>query len=382
MDSLQYYKIPSAAATYPKPVVPVLPVFSWRQLSAKQVVLSPFQEKSAIRLSGGRAAILHALQSCDLSSNDTVLLPAYHCMSMVEPVVWLGANIKMYPLTKALEPDFTALSSLLTSSVKVVLIPHYFGFIQKINQWYSLFNQLGITVIEDCAHAFFGERNGIKAGETGDYAICSTVKFFPGTEGGILLSKRPLHICSKPRSLLLQLKAIKNIIETAVNRQPLHLHNVATIPEKTTVETAFSVLSNSRLKYLEPHKKDWALSWADSWVIDHSQNQKIIELRQQHYQYLAAGLKNLHHASLLFPELPDGCVPYVLPLLLHNPQRHFAQLKRAGIPLLRWEELVVNDCPVSNEYRLKLVQLPVHQALTHVQLNWLVHQLQQILNDE
>ena len=143
-----------------------------------------------------------------------------------------------------------------------------------------------------------------------------------------------------------------------------------------------AVLSSTQLTYLEPHKKDWALSLADNWVVNHSDYQQIIALRQQHYRYLSAALKNLPHCQVLFPELPDGCVPYVMPLLLLNPQRHFAQLKKAGVPLLRWEELVVNDCPVSNDYRLKLVQVPVHQSLTHAELEWLVHQLQQILDSD
>jgi len=382
MDSLQYYKIPAAAATYPKPAVPMLPVFSLRQLSVGKPAVSPFQLQNTARLSGGRAAILHALQNCGVTSDDTVLLPAYHCMSMIEPVVWLGAKIKFYPLTTALEPDFAALANLLTNPVKVVLIPHYFGFMQNIQHWYSLFNQRGITVIEDCAHAFFGERNGVRAGDTGDYAVCSTVKFFPGTEGGILRSKQPLRVQPRHRNWLLQLKALKNIVETAGSRQPLHLKNSSDSSEQISTADEFAILNREKLTYLEPHKKDWSLSLADSWVVNHSDYQQIVALRQQHYRYLAAALKNLRHCQVLFPELPDGCVPYVLPLLLRNPQRHFAQLKRAGVPLLRWEELVVNDCPVSNDYRLKLVQLPVHQTLNQAELKWLVLQLQQILDSE
>ena len=43
-------------------------------------------------------------------------------------------------------------------------------------------------MLEDCAHAFFGEYENRPLGSFGDYAIASTMKFFPTSEGGCLVS--------------------------------------------------------------------------------------------------------------------------------------------------------------------------------------------------
>ncbi len=115
-------------------------------------------------------------------------------------------------------------------------------------------------------------------------------------------------------------------------------------------------------------------------MVEHSRQQLIIERRKTNYRYLAGALQQLRFAKPLFSELPDGTVPYVLPLILTKPALHFPQLKKAGVPLLRWEELVVNSCETSHQYRLKLVQLPVHQALSKTELDWLIETLQNILN--
>lgn len=385
MESLQYYKIPTVALAYPRPLVSMLPVLDIKGLSLSKQNKSIFCNANATRLSSGRVAILHALECIGVTDRDTVLVPAYHCMSMIEPVLWLGARVKFYRVDKNLCPliDFQQDSDL--QDVKAVIIPHFFGFMQDITKLCDYFNKLDVKVIEDCAHAFFGERDGKNAGESGDFSITSTVKFFPGTEGGVLYSAKhvipDLNITKRP--LYQQLKAAKNILEHCqLNNSPNKL--AAVQQHKLTDETSQEVdelcyVSKSKLNYLDPQKISLPLSWADSLVLNRTSHEWIVEQRRANYQYLAGQLKGLNNATLIFPELLPGTVPYVLPLLIHKPELHFSRLKIAGVPLWRWEELIVNDCPVSNDYRLKLIQLPIHQSLSTNELDWIAKQLRQVL---
>lgn len=387
MDSLQYYKIPTVAAAYPRPTVSMLPVFNPKSLSLKGQPQSVFSGQAALRVSSGRVAILHALQCIGVTAQDTVLVPAYHCMSMIEPVLWIGAKVRFYPVDHNLCPliDFTAHQAL--TDVKAVIIPHFFGFMQNISALCAHFNQRGIAVIEDCAHAFFGERDGKKAGESGDYSITSSVKFFPGTEGGMLYSaKRPITgIALTKRSLYQQLKAAKNILEQGRFRNTLVTLSQFTATNEQqvghAVEVEYCQINKSNLHYLDPQKINLPLSCADSILVNKTDHHWLMQQRRANYQQLVGLLRGIPHATVIFPDLPAGTVPYVLPLLLHKPQVHFSRLKMAGIPLWRWEELIVNDCPVSNAYRLQLVQLPIHQSLTPDELGWIAKQLWLILSD-
>ena len=74
-----------------------------------------------------------------------------------------------------------------------------------------------MILIEDCAHAFFGQVNGRPLGDYGDYAVASVRKFLPVFDGGYLLSSRHSLADVKLSSagLRYQLKAIINIIEEA-----------------------------------------------------------------------------------------------------------------------------------------------------------------------
>lgn len=388
MERLQYYKIPTVALAYPRPLVSMLPVLDMKGLSLSNKHGSIFCDASAARLSSGRIAILHALQCIGITEKDTVLVPAYHCMSMIEPVLWLGARVKFYKVDQNLCPLIDLQQDSEHHDVKAVIIPHFFGFMQDITKLCDYFNKLDIAVIEDCAHAFFGERDGQNAGESGDYSITSTVKFFPGTEGGVLYSAKHAipDLKLARRSLYQQLKAAKNILEHCqLSNAPKKLS--ASQPTESLRAASLSAdelcyVSKSKLNYLDPHKISLPLSWADSLVLHKTSHHWIVEQRRANYQYLAGLLKGLNNATLIFPDLLPGTVPYVLPLLIHKPELHFSRLKIAGVPLWRWEELIVNECPISNDYRLKLIQLPIHQSLRTHELDWIAQQLWQVLSSD
>jgi perosamine synthetase len=82
-----------------------------------------------------------------------------------------------------------------------------------------------LSLIEDCAHAFFGSVDGKPMGASGDYAIASAWKFFPMIDGGLLISSsRDLTgiklVDPSPR---FQAKALINTFEKRFNITAYHL---------------------------------------------------------------------------------------------------------------------------------------------------------------
>jgi hypothetical protein len=74
----------------------------------------------------------------------------------------------------------------------------------------------------------------------------------------------------------------------------------------------------------------------------------------------------------LFADLPDDCVPYMVPLLIERPDPHFFYLKHLGVPVWRWDAMASSSCRIANEYRLRLLHLPCHQSLSTCQLEWMI----------
>ncbi len=83
-------------------------------------------------VTSARVAIALALQRLGVGPGDRVLVPAYHCLSMVEPIVFCGAEPCFFPLTPDLEVPLDALERFDLSRVRAMLVTHYFGFPQAM----------------------------------------------------------------------------------------------------------------------------------------------------------------------------------------------------------------------------------------------------------
>ena len=74
---------------------------------------------------------------------------------MVDPVVWRGVNAVFYRLHPDTSPDVDDIAHRLTSRTRAVLVVHYFGFPQPLEQLRAFCDAHVLILIEDCAHAFF-----------------------------------------------------------------------------------------------------------------------------------------------------------------------------------------------------------------------------------
>jgi hypothetical protein len=92
---------------------------------------------------------------------------------------------------------------------------------------------------------------------------------------------------------------------------------------------------------------------------------------------MLAQLGDLPGCRPLFGALPEGVVPQVFPLVFDAPERAFAPLKRAGVPIIRfgeylWKGMDPGTCPASLELSRRVFQFPCHQELEDAELDWMI----------
>jgi len=371
---IRIYTLPRMAAEYPKPCIPMLPTLSPDGLGRKQAGGSRFLESDALFLSSGRVALANALSILGLQPGDEVLIPAYNCGSMLEPILWHRLQPVFYPLAENLQVDWEQLADSLSERTRVLLLTHFFALPQDLLHAKMFCRRHRLILIEDCAHCFWGERDGQRVGAVGDLSIASTMKFFPGIDGGVLISNHPDYSLSRLHlrhpSLRFQLKAIHNLLEQWRWRPPEQVTwgDLAGIGALQDDEPPNTRLLNQHYFWFDPLRVDLRASWVSRWVITHSDVQMIRQRRRRNYRLLAEQLSGLKGLRLLFPKLPENVTPYVLPVYVEQPHRVFPRLKMLGVPIWRWEELVISSCRVSSDYRLKVLQLPCHQGLSDSQV--------------
>lgn len=354
-------------------------------------------------VTSGRIAITLSLIDAKVGNGDAVLVPAYHCSSMIEPVVQVNAKPVFYRVNKDTTVDLQDLALKCTPDVRAILVTHYFGFPQDLQPIRELCDKKGIVLIEDCAHSFFGTLGSHSIGTIGDYSIASIMKFFPVYDGGCLASRHPLNIqeiTSAGRGF--EIKSFLNTIENSLSygrlnsigfflKPPLQLKDFLWSRFKKRRSTSGGDVS------LAPGASDggygldanWlhkSMSRFSQYIMSHSNFRKMVEVRRRNYLHIHKRFSKLSNCEPLYKELPEHVVPYVYPLKVANPEGIFHPMKIRGIPIIRfgeflWEGVDETTCPNSIKLSKSIFQFPCHQVLTESEIGWMTSQVAEIITN-
>jgi hypothetical protein len=346
---------------------------------------SGFLEGKTASYSHGRYALTAVLRSLGVGRGKTVLIPAYHCRTMIDPVLRLGATVVLFPLLPDLTPDWPRLDACVAASGQPValLLPHFFGFPQPVARVRAWCNKNGVAYVEDCSHALFGELGGKPIGSFGDCAIASPYKFFACEDGGLARGAKAGGASVRPapkleaelrgvwRSMQKLLQGVGKPLSRTVADDEAKPCGVDVILDEEGISSQYDPASEERQ----------ALRWS-RLVMKGSSIDRIAHARRRNYLVWLEAVSDMRGCRPLFPILPDTVVPYMFPLWLDDPARAFFRLKRAGLPIFRWDELAVSDCAVSRSARLGLIHLPCHQGVGQSEMNWMLEVLRRSMNEQ
>jgi dTDP-4-amino-4,6-dideoxygalactose transaminase len=374
----------ASPAGFPPAKAPSHPVLSARTLlGLPGGVPSVLDAGKAVHTMSGRMALALALERLGIGRDARVLLPAYHCTALVEPVARAGCIPVFYGVRRDLAIDLDDVESK-AAGARALLAIHYFGFPQDLAPLRAFCDAKGIALIEDCAHAFFGP-----VGATGDAAIASTWKFFAVQEGGCLVTRERGARLLGP-GVGYEAKSMLNALERAwaMGRLPVlralfwplfRLKDLARDRRKRGGGGAGAVRD----------VPTGGASFDEAWVgrrpslfsrlvLMLSNRRRIARLRRRNYAILRDGLSGLPGTRVLFRDLPEGVVPYVFPLAVEDA-RVFPALKRRGVPIVRFGEFLWEgtDDAVALEYSRTVLQFPCHQEMTREEIDWIVEEVRE-----
>jgi len=382
--------------SFPPPFVPLSPVLGdgyWAK-PHQHKTHSIFDAKYKLKTTSGRAALAIALEQCGVTNEHNVLIPSYHCESMISPALRLDADVIFYKINDDTSPNALDLENKITEQTKAILVTHFFGFTACLTAIKALCEKHNIFLIEDCAHAFFGEVNGKPVGTIGDFAIASTMKFFPVLDGGILASNTHdlSTVTLRKPPITFQLKSAINSIEKAIKFKRLGKRGVvlnSLLKLKNMVWNHIKRSSSEPSKLTDvPGSSEGGFGLDERWINVHStyfstqiseraNYSDIRSKRRQNYMVIHNALKDLPTCKPLFKSLPEHVTPLVYPLKFLKPHQYFSALKEKGVPIWRFgeyldEKVTSNKFPISRQLSETIFQFPCHQSLTQEELAWII----------
>ena len=389
--SLDYWAFDPSTCKFPAPRVPILPsVFDYSVLPNGN---QPSLDGGLRHFSRGRYALGEAFRLAGLDQQGALLAPAYHCVTMLDPALVMGAEVQLYALKSDLAPDPESLDNLYAQSIKPVkalLATHFFGFVRDFAWLKHWCNDKNVILIEDCSHVLFTEQyQASGAGLYGKFIASSPYKFFPCADGGLLYAPEANlldGVKTESAGLLAELRGVKGTIEKSrlpkisandIGRIDQQLESIAIGGPVPGVDQRVERLAQSTQYSISYARTTSLLS--SRWVVAHSSVNDNVIRRQENYRRWVEALSNVPNCHVLYPEISPDVVPYMLPLYLDSPMPYFYWLKQLGVPVWRWDEMAISNCSVADDYRLHLLHLPCHQSLGEEEMAWMVAAVRTVL---
>lgn len=339
-----------------------------------------FNSENTIYFNYGRNAIWYAMTSLRLKQRNNILMPAYTCDAVIEPIIAFGLQIKFYQINRNLQWSIAEIESKIDRNTQAIYVIHFFGFPYEIQKLQQLCQMFGIYLIEDCAHSPFSQIRSQRLGNYGHVSIFSLRKFFPIPNGGALrineqrLVNKKLAMRLRNSCFLKDIVGIYKLLQKYISMQLGTSFGIVKIRDflsSFAVNTANKPNVNAESNY----KYNVKMSSFSQFIINRIDVQAIIQKRRENYHFWHEVINNLGMLTPIYSFLPDGICPYSFPVLIENRDELLNKLRKTGIfleatfreaPFEEIPNLINKEEPFEDTKFIadRIISLPVHQHLT------------------
>ncbi|HKP97235.1 MAG TPA: DegT/DnrJ/EryC1/StrS family aminotransferase [Fibrobacteria bacterium] len=342
----------------------------------------------------GRNAIHLGLSALGIRPGAVVLLPAFHCTALVDPVMAYGARPAYYPVRRDLTLDLASIeAALVRTGASALLCVHFFGWPAPVRELRALCDRHGASLIEDATHGLFGEVEGRPYGCFGDVAVFSFRKTLPVQDGGALVVRAARAAFPRPRRFFpapYQLRMLKWTLDASragpFRPQPVSPAARASEPPPPGADRARTRGSGARSPAgirgpdsqedpaFVPECLLFPMSLASRLILGSASAGAVVAARRRNYAFLSRRLAGVAGLEPCFRDLPEGVCPMGFPCLAGDGgPRWDYRLRGHGVPAFSFGEelhatLDLSGFPDARELSERLVILPVHQGLSEADL--------------
>jgi perosamine synthetase len=363
----------------------------------------PFDQKRCIYFYTARYALAAGVQALNLNQDENILIPAYNCWVEIDPIKHQGLQVKYYKVRKDLMIDLAAMEATIDEKTKAVLITHYLGFPQPIDQIREICKKHNIFLIEDCAHAFLSDYNDSPLGSFGDLSIFSFRKTLPIPDGGALvINNKNIDFTFElisPNSFpslyvfaeLLRYRTFNNGLMREAPSKALgaSIHG-ALYFARSFLRLLHKIQANNGVNLVYPSGnvfrkeiKNWGMSSLSRRIMNSTDFGEVKRIRRNNFKYLLNRFHNDERVILPLKELPEGICPLFFPVLIEKRDLIYKILKKRGVSGHDWWGDFHPDVSWGNFSEAKYLKthifgFPVHQDLTLSHIERMLQQFEEV----
>lgn len=166
--------------------------FRWKKGKAIKQLEDNFKKylgvKYAFSFNSGRSSFYAILKSLNLKNKDSVLLQAFTCNAVPNPILWANLNPIYVDCNDNFNIDIEDLKNKITPKTKVLVVQHTFGLPANMDEIIKIADENNIILIEDCAHALGAEYLPAQAGKGKKLGTMGKASFFSFSRDKVISS--------------------------------------------------------------------------------------------------------------------------------------------------------------------------------------------------
>lgn len=312
---------------------------SWGGVSAAKEVVFTHTGKAGIY-----QYLMALRKSLPNRSKNIVLLPSFHCPSVVDPVIHAGYSVRFFMITERLEVDHEDYLSKLDANVVAALFIRYFGIGEIPENLLNVTRSLGVKVIHDCSHSFLRGSPLDLAGQEADASIYSFWKILPmaSVGGGVWVRDKTLKTYWPEQNKTNALEDLKVGRRLAVEIKD-NLLGLLFMENDAAKDARVKICVTKTYPEAYPYFKNLSTLTMPSivrYILKSANLKNIAKLRRTNYEAFIQVLNEVSRLGLIFPALSIQDVPMGIPMLFESNKRMDYLLYSKGIPIFRFGEVL------------------------------------------
>lgn len=353
-----------------------------------RIIRKQFSVSHVYLFDSGRSALEIALRSLGVGHGDEVILQAYTCVVVVNPIKWVGATPVYVDTKNDFTIDPTDLEKKITAKTKVIIVQHTFGIPADMEKILAIARERGIKVIEDCAHVIGGEYKKKKLGTLGDIGMFSfgSDKVVSCARGGALIAtddavgekiQVEYEKITYPHAHWI-IPYLWNfplfVIGKALYRIKIGKIFLAVLKK---LSISGRVIYEKEKKGKRSHFKVSKLANSLAHIL-YNQMSKLDEMNEHRHQIAHWYQEEIGTREVTKPKKLENSYYVRYPTLVSNPQKLHAYFKKKGILLGDWYDTAIapddidmgvtgyitGSCPVAEKLAKQSINLPTSRHIS------------------
>ncbi|MHB1128772.1 MAG: DegT/DnrJ/EryC1/StrS family aminotransferase [Ilumatobacteraceae bacterium] len=290
-----------------------------------------------------RHALVEALHAINIQPGEAVALPALICRDVLASLNTVGARPVFYHVDEQLRP----MTIPDDKGIRAVIVVNYFGFAQDLVPFIQYCSSTKAILIEDNAHGFLSaDETGQRLGTRSAIGITSIRKTIRIPDGAMLSVNDPrlfeqIHDQLPETTYSIytfQIRRLSAIVERRFHIPILRVlrtisRTIRMLKTGSPLPVTSAASETELLQLTGPHK-------SSLHILERLDPDAEMQRRRNLYIQVHQSLFGLP-LTPLYPELPQGTVPYGYPFISDEPTMQSAQRRvtRFGVEIIRWPDL-------------------------------------------